>query len=193
MLPARCYSLYLCSPNIFSLLSQRTNHILLWMVLCVHDSLVAKVSERTLHVLCSLLGTFGAGRGQAVSRLDRVWGILQVRTVVPTSEEELASQTSPVWAEWANNHVRQESNLRETYGAQQRNWEGNIFGWAASKLPILPPACTCMHVHTHTHTGIKCHILLYSWFPTPVSRMSLGLGLAKPTSPFPWLLCLVLG
>ena len=88
------------------------------MVLCVHDSLVAKVSERTLHALCSLVGTFRAGRGQAVSRLDRVWGILQARMVVPTSGEQLTSQTSPVWA---GIHVPQESSLRDMCGAQQRD------------------------------------------------------------------------
>lgn len=169
------------------------------MVLCVHDSLVAKVSERTLHALCSLLGTFRAGRGQAVNRLDRVWGILQVRMVIPTSGEELVSQTSPVWPEWANIHVPQESNLREMYGAQQKNWEGNIFGWSASKLSTLSSACTRMHVRAHTHTGINCHTSIQliphpsfkdkPWFrpgqanqPIPLASVS-GFGITKWVKP----------
>lgn len=125
------------------------------MVLCVHDSLVAKVSERTLHALCSLLGTFRAGRGQAVSRLDRVWGILQVRMVVPTSGEELVSQTSPVWPEFMSH--RSPISCGKCLELNRRTETGIFFVDKHSKLPTLPPACTRVHVCAHTHTSINRH------------------------------------
>lgn len=129
------------------------------MVLCVHDSLVAKVSERTLHALCSLLGTFRAGRGQAVSRLDRVWGILQVRMVVPTSGEELVSQTSPVWPEFMSH--RSPISCGKCLELNRRTETGIFFVDKHPSSPHYPQhAHVCMCVHTHTLVSIA--ILLYS-------------------------------
>lgn len=129
------------------------------MVLCVHDSLVAKVSERTLHALCSLLGTFRAGRGQAVSRLDRVWGILQVRMVVPTSGEELVSQTSPVWSEFMSH--RSPISCGKCLELNRRTETGIFFVDKHPSSPHYPQhAHVCMCVQTHTPVSIA--ILLYS-------------------------------
>lgn len=156
----------------------------LWMVLCIHDSLVTKVSERTLHALCSLLGTFRAWRGQAGPSCKQ-------------GRQSLGN--TPGWS--GGPHLREELTVTGKSGVGRYpcptrvQIQENAFNYKGSDRGItLAPQYPCspyIPAHKHTHQS-QSTVLTWSWRPhLQVQEWTCGLSLAKQRSTFSWLLWLV--
>lgn len=141
----------------------------LWMVLCIHDSPVAKVSERTLQALCSLLGTFRAGRGQAGPNCKQgrqSLGNTPSWSGGPHRGEELAVTGKPSMGRYpCPTRVQIQGNAwSSTKGMTVE------FLW----LPSTMLHILSLHIHTDTHTSVLIHRTFMALMPSfPVSKMNL--------------------
>lgn len=116
---------------------------------------------------------------QAVSRVDRVWEILQARVVAPTSGEELAvTDKSSVCIYPCHTRVQIQGNA----------WSSTK-GVTMELLWLTPVSMlTILSLNVHTPIPVSIHHTYMELIPSPpVSRMNIGLSLAKQSSIFPWL------